>query len=133
MAIFCLLQGLLVCDNLIAMGRKTENIDALLDLHGQIMVIDEKGHWVKFVVKQIPVSKSKPYGIDYSFTLHNKNGERVVGFDNAHSIKVKGKSELFNDHKHVYEKMTTYKYKDATTLLEDFWYEVDKILNKDIS
>lgn len=38
-------------------------LDALLDLDGQVLVIDpEGGHWVKFVVTPVPVSAAKPMG-----------------------------------------------------------------------
>jgi hypothetical protein len=57
----------------------------LLDLDGQVLVVDpEGGHWVRFVVTRVPVSSAKPHGIDNSLTLHGPEGERLVGFDNAH-------------------------------------------------
>ena len=63
-------------------------LDALLDLDGQVLVVDEKGeHWVEFKVRQVPVTKERPHGLDYSLTLHGKNNERLVGFDNAHSVR----------------------------------------------
>lgn len=63
------------------------SLDALLDLDGQILVVDpDGGHWVKFVVTRVPVSPEKPHGLDYSLTLHGPSGERLVGFDNAHPV-----------------------------------------------
>ena len=32
------------------------------------------------------MSSEKPHGLDYSLALHGPDGERVVGFDNAHPI-----------------------------------------------
>ena len=62
-------------------------LDVLLDLDGQVLVVDpEGGHWVRFVVTRVPVSPEKPHGIDYSLTLHGPDGERLVGFDNAHPV-----------------------------------------------
>jgi predicted transcriptional regulator len=62
-------------------------LDVLLDLDGQVLVVDPKGgHWVRFVVTRVPVSPSKPHGLDYSLTLHGPDGERLVGFDNAHPV-----------------------------------------------
>ena len=53
------------------------SLDALLDLDGQVLVIDPAGrHWVKFVVTRVPVSPEKPHGLDYSLTLHGPDGER---------------------------------------------------------
>jgi hypothetical protein len=60
-------------------------LDTLLELDGTVFVVDsETGYWVKFVVLRIPVSPERPHGIGYSLTLHGPNGERMVGFDNAH-------------------------------------------------
>ena len=61
--------------------------DVRLDLDGQVLVVDpEGGHWVRFVATRVPVSAEKPHGIDYSLTLHGPEGERLVGFDNAHPV-----------------------------------------------
>lgn len=105
-----------------------QGLDALLDLNGIVMVVDSLGgHWVKFVAHRVPYSLEKPHGLDYSITLHTKNGERLVGFDNAHSVGKKTKIKT-NDHKHFLTKIGKYDYSDAETLLVDFWNEVDKIL-----
>ena len=62
-------------------------LDVLLDLDGQVLVVDpDGGHWVRFVVTRVPVSPEKPHGLDYSLTLHGPDGERLVGFDNAHPV-----------------------------------------------
>jgi hypothetical protein len=44
------------------------------------------GRWVRFVVTRVPVSPEKPHGLDCSLTLHGPDGERLVGFDNAHPV-----------------------------------------------
>ena len=43
--------------------------------------------WVRFVVTRVAVSPEKPHGLDYSLTLHGPDGERLVGFDNAHPVE----------------------------------------------
>ena len=69
------------------MEPRDPTLDVLLDLDGQILVVDpEGGHWVGFVVRRVPVTPEKPHGIDYSLTLHGPDGERLVGFDNAHPV-----------------------------------------------
>ncbi len=80
-------------------------LDLLLDLDGQILIVDEKGeYWVKFNVREVPVTEERPHGLHYSLTLHGKNNERLVGFDNAHSIRQSagpsGKAPVKFDHKH---------------------------------
>ena len=75
-------------------------LDVLLDLDGQVLVVDpEGGHWVRFVVTRVPVSPEKPHGIDYSLTLHGPDGERLVGFDNAHPVARQKRGEP-QDHRH---------------------------------
>ncbi len=69
------------------MPRRDASLDALLDLDGQIFVVDPVArHWVKFVVRRVPVSAGKPHGLDYSLTLHDASGKRLVGYDNAHPV-----------------------------------------------
>ena len=62
-------------------------LDALLALDGVVLVVDPNGaHWVKMVAKQVAASPERPHGISYSLTLHAANGERLVGYDNAHAV-----------------------------------------------
>jgi len=106
-------------------------LDTLLDLGGQVLVIDEAGYWVKFVVTQVPSTPQKPHGIDYSLTLHGPDGARLVGFDNAHQVRGRRRAE--QDHKHRLQQMRAYDYKDAAMLLADFWAEVEFVMrNKGI-
>ncbi len=68
-------------------GAKDPSLDALLDLHGQVLVVDaEAGYVVRFVVNRVPATTAKPHGLDYSLTLHGPQGERLVGFDNARPV-----------------------------------------------
>jgi hypothetical protein len=56
-------------------------------LDGQVLVVDPEGsHRVRFVVTRVTVSPERPPGLDYSLTLHGPDGERLVGFDNAHPV-----------------------------------------------
>lgn len=60
--------------------------DALLDLNGEIIAINDYT-FVKFDVQRVEVTPYRPHGIKYSLTLHDKHGQRLIGFDNAHAIK----------------------------------------------
>lgn len=116
-------------------SERDPGLDALLDLEGQVFVVDEKGeHWVKFKVRQVPVTSEKPHGLDYSLTLHGKNNERLVGFDNAHAVRKGagpgGKGPATFDHKHRLRTIQPYEYRDAASLVGDFWSEVDAVLNE---
>jgi hypothetical protein len=105
-------------------------LDVLLDLDGQVLVVDpEGGHWVRFVVTRVPVLPEKPHGIDYSLTLHGPDGERLVGFDNAHPVARQKLGEP-QDHRHRLRTIKAYEYRDAATLLADFWATVDAVLRE---
>ena len=115
--------------------ERDPSLDALLELDGQVLVIDpETKHWVRFVVRGVPASETKPHGLDYSLTLHGPDGERLVGFDNAHAVRSRagpgGKTGAALDHKHRLKTVRPYKYKDAATLLADFWSAVDAVLRE---
>ena len=76
----------------------------------------------------------RPHGLNYSLTLHGPDGNSLVGFDNAHAVREShgpgGKSRGALDHKHRMETVRPYRFKDAATLVEDFWAEVDKVLKE---
>lgn len=110
-------------------ARRDLALDTLLDLNEQVFVIDPKGgYWVQFVVTRVPVSEAKPHGIDYSLTLHGPKGERLVGFDNAHPVR--GQKGGSHDHRHRLRTIKPYEYRDAGTLLVDFWSAVDAALRE---
>lgn len=105
-------------------------LDVLLDLDGQVLVVDSNGgHWVRFVVTRVPVSPEKPHGLDYTLTLHGPDGGRLVGFDNAHPV-AKQKHGEPQDHRHRQRTIKAYDYVDAATLLGDFWTMVDAVLRE---
>ncbi|MDR3745984.1 MAG: hypothetical protein P4K80_07645, partial [Acidobacteriaceae bacterium] len=70
------------------MTIRDPSLDTLLLLDGETFVVEADGKcWVKFVAKQVPVSPERPRGLDYSLTLHDEDGERLLGFDNAHAVR----------------------------------------------
>jgi len=107
------------------------SLDNLLYLDGVSYVVDGP-FWVKFEAKQVPESPQKPRGLDYSLTLHDGTGQRILGFDNAHAITEGSgpgaKTRIEYDHTHKGERVRFYDYTDAEALVTDFWTEVDKIL-----
>ncbi len=80
------------------------------------------------------VSTERPHGLNYSLTLHDEDGERLLGFDNAHAVREGSgpgaRTRIEYDHKHSGERVRFYAYADAVTLLADFWTEVEAILQK---
>lgn len=116
------------------MSEDDKTLEFLLDLNGQIMVINENiGLWVKFEIKETDSTGDRPHGIKYSLTMHDRNNKRIMGFDNAHAIEYGGKNNVppkkTYDHWHRSEEDygRPYKYVNAGRLVEDFWKEVDKI------
>jgi hypothetical protein len=115
--------------------NRDRSLDTLLDLDGQVFVVDTEGrYWVKFVVRCVPASSERPHGLRYSLTLHDADGERLVGFDNAHPVRISagpaGRSRSVVDHTHRLQTLRAYDYQDAATLLADFWAEVDAVLKE---
>ena len=98
-------------------------VQVLLDLDGQVFVVDAKGgYWVRFSVNRS------------ASALHGPDGSRLIGFDNAHPVRESrgpaGKSRGPLDHRHRLETVRPYRFKDAAKLLEDFWAEVDGVLRE---
>ena len=115
------------------MAYKT--IQTLLDLHGQILD-QEDGYWIKIEAWQVEMTENIPHGIRYALTLHGPSGVRILGYDNAHAPKVKGKKyagrRIEFDHRHRYEDDVgvPYTFKDANQLLTDFFEEADRALER---
>ena len=109
-------------------------LDTLLDLHGETLFVDDTGHWVKFIVVRTEVTPERLHGLRYSLTLHAPGGARLVGFDNAHAVRDRSgpgsRRRAERDHRHRVRKIWPYEYKDAVTLLEYFWKEVDQVLGE---
>jgi hypothetical protein len=69
-------------------------------------------------------------------TLHDPNGARILGYDNAHAVKVKvriysgRRLEFDHRHRHEDDAGVPYLFKDANQLLADFFEEVDKVLDR---
>lgn len=111
------------------------SIRTLRELHQQI-IDQEDGYWLKIEAWEVKPSNDIPHGIRYSLTLHAPSGKRILGFDNAHAMKPKGKKfagqRLPFDHKHRHASDigVPYEFKDAQQLLTDFFTEVDSVLNE---
>jgi len=101
-------------------------LDSLLDLDGVQYVIGTEGYWVRFVVRRVPADIGRPHGLNYSLTLHDGDGQRLVGYDNAHPV---GRGPE-HDHRHGPGRVRPYAYRDAATLLSDFWADVEAVLRE---
>jgi hypothetical protein len=111
-------------------------LDYLLSLDSEIQVQDDGAHWIKIEAARVGVTPDRPHGIKYSLTLHGPDGERLMGFDNAHAVaptgshfKHAGKKYPYDHrHRHAKDEGVLYEFNTAYQLLSDFYAEVDKIL-----
>ena len=76
----------------------------------------------------------RPHGLRYSFTLHEPDGKRLLGFDNAHAVdpvgsRFKGRPSAA-DHWNPTEEDEgrPYRFVSAEQLIEDFFGEVRRVL-----
>jgi hypothetical protein len=59
----------------------------------------------------------------------DREGERLVGFDNAHRVAHRRRGAPL-DQRHKLQSIRPYEYHDAATLLADFWEAVDAVLRE---
>jgi len=115
---------------------RDSGIDTLLDLNGH--VIDQgSGYWLKIEAWRVDPVPEIPHGVRYALTLHNPQGERILGYDNAHSVRLRQKFKYVGqvptyDHKHRHagDKGLPYECQDAYQLLKDFFADVDRTLQE---
>jgi hypothetical protein len=65
----------------------------------------------------------------YSLTLHGPDGERLVGFDNAHPL-ARQKRDGPQGHRHRLRTIGAYEYRDGQPCFADFWETVDAALRE---
>lgn len=110
-------------------------LEFLLAFDGRVHRLEE-GYWIKFEIKRVKAVKMRPHGLSYSFTLHAPDGARLIGFDNAHAVrgkrsKLKG-APAAHDHWHrtKNDPGRPYRFRDAETLIDDFFNEVERVLSE---
>jgi hypothetical protein len=117
--------------NVLSMQLIDYSLELLLDLDGTYIEVG-LGFWVKIEARIIEENTiNKPFGIKYSLTLHAANGERVLGYDNAHGLFNK-KPFAPDDHIHKQNKIFRYEFISAEDLLKDFWNDVNLILKRSV-
>lgn len=109
-------------------------LEFLLAFDGRLHWYDQ-GYFVKFEIKRVEATELRPHGLRYSFTLHAPEGERLMGFDNAHTVASAGryaKRQAEADHWHRTgdDAGRPYAFTDAATLIDDFFAEVERILTE---
>jgi hypothetical protein len=108
-------------------------LEFLLAFDGRLHHL-ENGYWLKIEIARVEATKNRPHGLSYSFTLHAPGGTRLIGFDNAHDVSPKGsrfkRRVETTDHWHRTEEDPgrPYHFKNAETLIDDFFNEVERVL-----
>lgn len=64
-------------------------LEFLLAFDGHVHWYAE-GYYAKFEIKRVEATPERPHGLRYSFTLHGPEGQRLIGFDNAHAVEALG-------------------------------------------
>jgi hypothetical protein len=114
-------------------GDTDHGLEFLLAFDGRIHHLDG-GYRIEFAIRRVEASKERPHGLSYSFTLHAPDGTRLVGFDNAHGVPAMGsrfkRASDARDHWHRTQDDPgrPYVFKDAATLIDDFFDEVERVL-----
>jgi hypothetical protein len=110
-------------------------LEFLLAFDGRIHWL-EQGYRLRFEIQRVEPTPLRPHGLRYSFTLHDPEGFRIIGFDNAHAAEPLGgrfkKRQTPADHWHRTEddKGRPYEFVDADKLLQDFFTEVRRVLSE---
>ncbi|MGQ4277585.1 toxin-antitoxin system TumE family protein [Pseudidiomarina sp. E22-M8] len=108
-------------------------LETLLDLDGEV-IYQELGYWILIEARAVSSNDRVPHGIKYSLTLHDMQGKRVLGMDNAHPIKKAtafGKAPEYSDHIHTANgNIIPYNFINAGKLLEDFFDLADAFMKE---
>jgi len=114
--------------------KEDHSIENLLILNGDRYYIEDGQYEVLFKAMRVEITPERPHGLKYSLVLLDLVGDRLIGFDNAHPVpKRRGpgtKKPSYYDHKHKGKRTTSYEFINAQTLIENFWAEVDKIIQQ---
>lgn len=107
------------------METPEHTLERLLDYDGRRHFF-ASGHFLKFEIRIVEPSDQVPHGIAYSFTFHDSEGTRLLGFDNAHPVPhtggkyVKTKPEADHWHRTINDEGRPYTFITVEQLLEDF-------------
>ena len=109
----------------------------ILDLHKQKIGYDN-GYWVTMRVTEVAPDAHRPHGLQYAFTLHDANDDRILGYDNSHGVDVasgpakKSKRPIPFDHvDRRGRKSVPYEFETPFKLVVDFFSDVEKILKEE--
>ncbi|WP_293907632.1 DUF6516 family protein [Phenylobacterium sp.] len=85
-------------------------------------------------MRRVRITRERPHGLAYSFTLYDPEGTRLLGFDNAHRVRRRGgryapRVHAFDHwHRSRSDEGRPYVFQSALKLVEDFLAEVERVL-----
>ena len=117
------------------MKKRNHSLELLLDLDG-LNLAQEGGFWIKYEVSVVDKTSERPHCIKYPLTLHDPQGKRIFGIDNAHRPKKRRGSAAKStrpraaDHMHRDRREYTYEFDGVEMLLVDFDKGVNGVLKR---
>lgn len=84
----------------------------------------------RFRVAEVAATAMRPHGIKYAFTLHDVDGTRPLGFDNAHGVP---RTQTY-DHRHRFrrtDELVSYAFHGADELICDFFAAVEQACRRE--
>jgi hypothetical protein len=111
-------------------GSTDYGLEFLLAFDGRVHNL-AGGYWLKFVIRRVGSAPGRSHGLTYSLTLHGPNGNRLIGFDNAHRApRRRGDptNEMDHVHRTEHDPGRPYAFVDGETLIADFFREVERVL-----
>jgi hypothetical protein len=88
------------------------------------------GWSIRFRIAETAITAGRPHGIKYAFTLHDVDGTRLLGFDNAHGVP---RAQRF-DHRHRFRRLAElvpYDFRGADELICDFFAAVEQACHQE--
>ena len=114
-----------------------DGLEYLLDLHLSKIGYDN-GYWVTMRIVEIAPDSGRPFGVQYSLTLHDDKDDRVLGFDNSHSMDMatgparkSKRPDAFDPIDRRGRNSIPYKFTTPYKLIEDFFVAVDEVLKQE--
>lgn len=97
----------------------------------RLLDYDRRRYWlangwsIRFRIAAVAPTTARPHGIKYAFTLHDVDGTRLLGFDNAHGVP----RAQAHDHRHRFRRageLVPYDFRGADELICDFFTAVEQ-------
>jgi hypothetical protein len=97
----------------------------------RLLDYDRRRYWlvngwsIRFRIGEVTATPARPHGIKFVFTLHDVDGTRLLGFDNALGVP---RAQVF-DHRHRFrrpDELVPYAFRDADNLICAFFAAVEQ-------